>query len=43
MKNANTIEDSVFYKSNLKIQNNLWKVYTITLAISFIVVAVQRF
>jgi len=43
VKNVNTIENSVFYKTNLKIQNNLWKAYTITLAVSFMLVGIKGF
>lgn len=43
MKNVNTIENSVFYKTNLKIQNNLWKAYAITLAASFMLIGVKGF
>ncbi len=43
MKNLNTLENSIFYKTNLKIQNNLWKAYTVTLVVSFILVIVKGF
>lgn len=41
MKNKNYLEDSLFYKQNMKIQKNMWKPYTIVLIISFIVVLVK--
>lgn len=41
MNKTNTIENSVFYRTNLKIQSNLWKAYTITLLASFMVIGIK--
>lgn len=41
MKNENTIEDSILYKQNMKIKNNIWKPVTITLLLSLMVIAVK--
>ena len=41
MKKENSIENSMFYKNNKKIQNNLWKVYTLGLIVSIAVVAIK--
>lgn len=41
MKYKNSIENSIFYKQNMKIQKNLWKAYTLTLIVSFMVILIQ--
>ncbi len=41
MEYKNNIEDSIFYKQNMKIQKNLWKAYTLTLIVSLMVILVQ--
>ncbi len=41
MKNENSIENSMFYRNNKKIQNNLWKVYTLGLIVSIAVVVIK--
>lgn len=41
MKNRNRIEDSMFFRTNMKIQKNLWKPYTIVLLISFMIIAIK--
>lgn len=41
MKNKNSIENSLFYKQNMKIQKNILKVFTLVLIVSFIVVFVE--
>ena len=43
MKKVNSIEDSMFYKSNKKIYSNLWKIYTLGLVLSLIVIFVKGF
>ncbi len=37
----NNIENSMFFRANMKIQKSLWKPYTIVLLLSFIVIVVK--
>lgn len=41
MKKENNIKNSMFYKSNKKIQGNLWKIYIFSLAIGLLVIAIK--
>lgn len=41
MKKENSIENSMFYRRNKKIQDNLWKVYTLGLVVSLFVVLLK--
>lgn len=43
IKSYNHLEDSTLFKKNMKIHNNLWKVYTATLVISLIIIAIKGF
>lgn len=39
--NEYKIEESLLYKRNIKISNNLWKVYLSALCVSFLFIAVK--
>jgi hypothetical protein len=41
MKKENNIENSIFYKNNMKIQKNMWKVFTLTLIASLFVIIIK--
>ena len=41
MKEENTIQNTRLYKKNIKIHKNLWKVYTLTLIISLMIIAIK--
>lgn len=43
IKNYNHLEDSLLYKRNVKIHNNLWKVYTLGLIVSVLVILIKGF
>ena len=43
MKNENTIENSILYKQNKKIQKNQWKIYTLLLIVSAMIIYIQGF
>jgi len=41
MKSKNSIENSMFFKQNMKIKKNLWKPYTLVLLVSFMLVLIK--
>jgi hypothetical protein len=43
IKKYNHLEDSLLYKRNVKIHNNLWKVYTLSLIIGILIISLKGF